>query len=112
MSNWPSTPPDGKQNGETKRRYKILRGQYARREFKDSNDKEGAYVHYRAGSSMDTLVMMDSEALKFGTKYLAAISDAGVILPTQEQQQYLTAMQTAEAVKAGQEKKAPWPTGE
>lgn len=109
--NWPSTPPDGKQNVENKRRYKLLRGQYARREFKDDSDKEGTYVHYQAGSILDTLVMTDSEALKFGTKYLAAVSDSGVIMPTQAQMEYIEAMKAAE-VKAGQEKKAPWPTGE
>jgi hypothetical protein len=83
------------------RKYKILRGNYSRREFRDSSDKKGQFVNYRAGSERDELLMTDAEADKFGRRFLAEFSEGGIFKPTKEQVQYTEDMRKAQEKTKG-----------
>lgn len=75
------------QNTEPTRTYRILRGQYTRREFAQG-DKKGTHVHYVAGSR-DKLEMTDAEADKFGRRFLVEVTGGGLEKPTAEQTAYV-----------------------
>jgi hypothetical protein len=83
-------------NTEPKRCYRILRGQYTRREYA-TGDKKGAFVHYAAGTSRDTLEMTDAESERFGRKFLVEVTSGGLEKPTQEQVAYVESQKRVSA---------------
>ncbi len=68
------------------RKYRIERGQYARKE-KDgkpnaAGEKGGEFRHYGTGEGMPREVLLtDKEANLFGRARLTPLSDGGIILP-------------------------------
>lgn len=75
-------------NTDPTKLFKILRGQYTRRENRTANDA-GAHVHYQAGTDNDMVEMTENEANKFGRRFLAEVSAGGIVKPSLDQIAYL-----------------------
>lgn len=77
---------------EPTRKFKLLRGQFMRRESPvDHENPSGGWVTYRAGEK-DVIEMTDKQAHNYGRKWLAPISDGGVIEMNEEQAKYVADM--------------------
>lgn len=87
--------------------YRIIRGQYARREFTSGGDPDGVFVHYSSKNSdhinlPDTLAMTEREADRFGRAFLIEVSSGGIEKPSAAQIAYIA--QQAKARVSSNEK--------